>query len=282
MSLAPRSRPRGLVALPRLASIAAVALAVAAISTPAAAAPTSRDVAWEAGGRAYAGAVVFDPDKLAAAGGQLPGVLVIHQWMGPTENERMRARMLAELGYVAFVADAYGVDVRPKDTKEAGAAAMALKGDRAELRRRLQASLDKFLSQPEVDRARVAAIGYCFGGTGALELARAGAPLVGVASFHGGLDSPTPADGRNIKAKVLVLHGAADPYVKAADIAAFLAELDQAKVDWQMVSYAGAVHAFTQKEAGSDPSKGAAYDAAADRRSWVALQDFLAEVFARR
>ncbi|MFO0751091.1 MAG: dienelactone hydrolase family protein [Myxococcota bacterium] len=237
----------------------------------------TRDVTWTSDGIAYAGQLVWDPAKLKAAHGHLPGVMVIHQWMGPSDNERMRARMLAELGYAAFVADVYGVEARPKSQADAGPAAMKLKGDRPELRKRLRVNLDKMLSQPEVDGAKVAAIGYCFGGTAALELARSGAALAAVVTFHGGLDSPTPADGANIHAKVLVLHGAADPYVKAPDIQAFLAELDAAKVDWQMVSYAGAVHAFTQKEAGDDPSKGAAYNEAADRRSWVAMKDFLAE-----
>lgn len=238
---------------------------------------TTRPLAWTSDGVSYAGKLVFDRARLAAAKGKLPGVLVVHQYMGPTDYEAMRATMLAELGYVAFVADVYGTAVRPKDRKEAGEAATRLKTDRAELRRRLAANLAQLIAQPEVDGAHVAAIGYCFGGTAVLELARSGADVDGVVSVHGGLDSPAPADGKNIRAKVLVLHGAADPFVKKPDIEAFLAELDGAKVDWQKIDYAGAVHAFSQKLAGDDPSKGAAYDERADRRSWEATRSFLVE-----
>lgn len=256
------------------------AVCVAGLSGAAEAAVTRRPIEWTEGGLTMRATLVVDPTKLDSTKKTGPAVMVIHQYMGPGEYELMRAEMLAELGYVAFVADVYGVAVRPKDRAEAGAAAGKLKGDRTELRRRLQMNLARMLGEPEVDKQRVAAIGYCFGGTATLELARAGADLDAVVSFHGGLDSPTPADGKNIKAKVLVLHGAADPFVKKPDIEAFIAELDQAKVDWQMVSYAGAVHAFTEKHAGNDPSKGAAYDAKADRRSWEAMKDLLAEALA--
>ena len=238
---------------------------------------TTRPLSWTSDGLSFEGKLVFDRAKVVASGGKLAGVLVVHQYMGPTDYELMRATMLAELGYVAFVADVYGTAVRPKDRKEAGEAATRFKTDRAELRRRLAVNLAQLVAQPEVDASHVAAIGYCFGGTAVLELARSGADVDGVVSFHGGLDSPAPADGKNIRAKVLVLHGAADPFVKKPDIEAFIAELDAAKVDWQKVDYAGAVHAFTEKHAGNDPSKGAAYDERADRRSWEAMRSFLAE-----
>ena len=214
-----------------------------------------------------------------AVKGPRPGVLIVHQWMGVTDNERMRAEQLAALGYVAFAADVYGKGVRPANQQEAGALAGKYKGDRALLRSRVAAGLAELKRQPLVDERRVAAIGYCFGGTAVLELARSGADVAGVVSFHGGLDSPSPADGKNIRAKVLVLHGADDPFVPAADIAAFQQELRQAGVDWQMVYYSGAVHSFTQKEAGSDASRGAAYNERADRRSWQAMREFFAEIF---
>jgi len=251
-----------------------------ALAATAAHAVESRPVSWTTDGVTYEGAIVFDKKALRAAKGKLPGVLVVHQWMGPTAHERERAERLAGLGYVAMVADVYGRDTRPTDMATAGEASGRFKADRAELRRRMADNLSGLVAQPEVDARRTAAIGFCFGGTAVLELARAGAAIGGVVSFHGGLDSPTPADGKSITAKVLVLHGAADPFVKPADIAAFIAELDQAKVDWQKVDYAGAVHSFTQRSAGDDPSRGAAYDARADRRSWEAMRDFLAEVFA--
>jgi dienelactone hydrolase len=207
-----------------------------------------------------------------------PGVLVIHDWMGIGPYPRMRAEQLARLGYVAFVADVYGKEIRPADAKEAGAQAGKFKKDRPLLRGRVLAALAELRKQPGVLPGKVAAIGYCFGGTAALELARAGADLAGVVSFHGGLDSPTPADAKAIKAKVLVLHGADDPYVPPAEVQAFEEEMRGGGVDWTLVKYSGAVHAFTQERAGNDNSKGAAYNATADRRAWQAMRDFFDEV----
>ncbi len=124
-------------------------------------------------------------------------------------------------------------------------------------------------------------MGYCFGGGGALELARSGAPLRGVVTFHGSLNTPNTADAKNIRGKVLVLHGADDPFVKPEEVRAFMDEMRGAGVDWQVVYYSGAVHAFTIRSAGTDNSKGAAYNEAADRRSWAAMKDFFSEIFAR-
>jgi dienelactone hydrolase len=214
-----------------------------------------------------------------ATAGKRPGVLVVHQWLGLTEYEKHRAEQLASLGYVAFCADIYGKGIRPKDTSEAGVEAAKYKTDRALLRLRVNAGLDVLKKNELVDTKRVAAIGYCFGGTTVLELARSGAELNGVVSFHGGLDSPAPADGKNIKCKVLVCHGADDPFEKAEDLTAFEKELRDAKVDWRLIKYGGAVHSFTQPMAGNDNSKGAAYNEKADKRSWEALQQFLAEIF---
>jgi len=212
--------------------------------------------------------------------GKVPGILVIHDWTGVQPYSKERTEQLAGMGFVALAADIYGKGVRPANPKEAGAEAGKYKIDRALFRARPLAGLEELKKQPNVDPDRIAAIGYCFGGTGVLELARAGADLKGVVSFHGGLDSPTPADGKNIKAKILVLHGADDPYVPAEGIAAMIAEFNAAKVDWQMVSYSGAVHSFTNPGSGTDNSKGAAYNAAADARSWVAMKSFFNEIFA--
>ncbi len=261
-------------------SIALSFILIALASAAVRAEVRTRAVEYRDGDAVLEGFLAYDDAKVKPGGTRAPGVLIIHQWLGLTENERMRARMLAELGYVAFAADIYGKGDRPADRSEAPRFAGKYKGDRALFRRRLNLGLAELGRQSGVDPSRLAAVGYCFGGTGVLELARSGAEVRGVVSFHGGLDSPSPEDGKKIRSKVLVLHGAADPFVPEKDIDAFKKELDGARVDWQMVYYSGAVHAFTQKEAGSDTSRGAAYDASADRRSWAAMRNFFDEIFA--
>lgn len=212
--------------------------------------------------------------------GKRPGVLILPAWMGVDDTARKRAEMLAQLGFVALVADVYGKDVRPSTVEEAGAQVGKYRADRPLLRARAAAGLAELAKQPEVDATRLAAIGYCFGGLGALELARHGADVRGVVSFHGLLDTPTPEDARRIKAKLLVLNGADDPLVPASMIAGFESEMRDAGVDWQFVSYGGAVHAFTDWKAGADKTKGTAYDASADQRSWTAMRAFFDEIFA--
>lgn len=214
--------------------------------------------------------------------GPVPGVVIIHQWMGPTDHERAVAEELARVGYAAFVADIYGEGVRPKDAKEAGALAGTYKGDRALFRRRIAAAIDALKARPIVHPTRLAVIGYCFGGTGALEAARAGLPVKAVVSFHGGLDAPANPAQAPIAAKVLVCHGADDPFVPGKDVASFQEEMKRAKADLVFISYSGAVHAFTQKEAGNDPSRGAAYHEAAMKRSWGHMLQALAEAFTSR
>ncbi|HET6420705.1 MAG TPA: dienelactone hydrolase family protein, partial [Geobacteraceae bacterium] len=191
-----------------------------------------------------------------------------------------RVEQLARLGYVAFGADIYGKGIRPATPEAAAREAAKYRGaDRSLLRERGLAGLDELRKQPNVDAGRLAAIGYCFGGTAVLELARSGADLKGVVSFHGGLDTPNPADARNIRAKVLVFHGADDPHVPPPQVAAFQEEMRKGGVDWQMVFYGGAVHSFTNPDSGNDLSKGVAYNEKADRRSWEAMKLFLAEIF---
>ena len=208
-----------------------------------------------------------------------PGVLVFHDWMGEGEFDRDVSRKLAKMGYVAFSADIYGMGIRPKNSKEAGELAAIYRNNRSLMRNRADTALQMLLSHKMVDRSRVAAMGYCFGGGVALELARSGAPLAGVVSFHGNLDTPDPADAKNIKASVLVLHGADDPFVPYEQVTAFQKEMRQAGVDWQFVYYGKAVHAFTNPAAGNDNSQGAAYNEKADRRSWQAMKIFFEEIF---
>lgn len=250
-------------------------LGLSAPIAPAAAALVETSVVYEHDGTTLEGFLVHDD----AVEGPRPGVLVVHQWMGLSDNERMRARMLAEMGYVAFALDVYGQGVRPANTQEASEQAGRFYEDRALFRARVQAGLEQLLAVDGVDPARVAAIGYCFGGTAVLELARSGAEVAGVVSFHGGLATPDPDDAENVVTKILVCHGAVDPYAPMEEVQGFVDEMEAANVDYQLILYAGAVHAFTQKGAGDDPSRGAAYDAAADRRSWEHMKLFFDEIF---
>ncbi|KAB2646701.1 MAG: dienelactone hydrolase family protein [Verrucomicrobia bacterium] len=220
------------------------------------------------------GVIVFD-DTVKT---KRPGVLIVHQWMGLSGYEKKRAEMLAQLGYVAFCADIYGKGVRPASVPEASDQAGKYKGDRALLRSRVNAGLVTFKKSELLDTKRVAAVGYCFGGTTVIELARSGAELSGIVSFHGGLDSPAPADGKNIKTKVLACHGADDPFVPAKDLAAFQNEMKSSGVDWQLVQYGGAVHSFTDWNA-TGAMKGAQYNEKADKRSWEDMKQFFGELF---
>jgi len=213
-----------------------------------------------------------------AVTGKRPGVLIVHQWTGISDHEKEVARKLAALGYNVLVADIYGKGIRPQPPA-AGKEAGKYKGNRTLLRARANAALDVLASDARTDNSKLAATGYCFGGTTVIELARSGAKVKGVVSFHGGLDSPTPADGNNIQAKVLALHGADDPFVAAKDIAAFEAEMKASGVDFKLINYPGAVHSFTHKAAGNDNSKGAAYNADADRDSWFQMEQFLKRLF---
>ncbi len=232
-------------------------------------------VTYKQGDTVLEGFIAYNP----AVKGPRPAVVLVHDWMGVGEYVQMRARQIAELGYVAFVADIYGKGIRPANTQEASQQAGIYRGNRPLLRARAQAALDQLTANARVDGKRVAAIGYCFGGGTVLELARNGSPLAGVISFHGNLDTPNPDDAKQIKGRVLVLHGADDPFVPAASVEAFQKEMRDARVDWEFTAYGGAVHAFTQKAAGDDPSKGAAYNASADARSFERMKAFFTEIF---
>ncbi len=226
-------------------------------------------------GESEAVGYLAQPKKIS---GKVPAVLIVHDWMGVSDFTSKKAEQIAELGYIALAADIYGKGVRPKDAKEASVLAGKYKADRAELRRRVRAAYDELKSMKNVDVKKIVVIGYCFGGTTALELARAGVELAGAVSFHGGLSNPTPADAKNIRGRALIMHGAIDPFVPADEVLAFQKEMNEAGIDYQFISYSGAVHAFAVPSAGSDPKSGAAYNAIADQRSWSEFKNFMREV----
>ncbi len=214
-----------------------------------------------------------------AMAGTRPGVLVVHEWKGLNAYAKRRAEQLAQLGYIAFAADMYGKGVQAADHEQAAKLSGVFRSDRQLMRARAQAALDVLKGHEFTDPSRLAAIGYCFGGTTALELARNGADVAGVVSFHGALNTPSPDDAKQITGRVLVQHGAADTFISQDEVAAFEQEMRQAGVRYQVIQYPGAVHSFTVPDAGNDPSKGMAYDADADRRSWQAMLEFFRQLF---
>ena len=210
-----------------------------------------------------------------------PGVLVVHEWMGIGAHERQACERLARAGYLALAADIFGRGRAPRTVEEAQENAGRYRGgDRGLLRARARAGLDALRAHPLCDPARVVALGFCFGGTTVLELARDGADLRAVASFHGGLDTPRPARPGDLRARVLALHGADDPFVTAEHVHAFEDEMRQAKADWVFVAYGGTVHSFTNAGAGNDPAKGFAYNARSAERAWQAMEAFFTEALA--
>ncbi|MCG3180571.1 MAG: hypothetical protein BIFFINMI_02933 [Phycisphaerae bacterium] len=243
---------------------------------PAAAEVKSMMVDYNQGGTKLSGYLAWDD----AQAGPRPGVLICHAWRGLDAYSRSRAEQLAGMGYIAFALDMYGKDVVATNNATAAALSGALKRDVPLMRARASAGLAVLTSQKNVDPKRIAVIGYCFGGTVALELARGGADVAGVVAFHGGLDTPHPEQTRNVRPKILVCHGGDDPHVTPEQVLAFWKEMKDAGADYQILVLSGAVHAFSDPSAGNDPSKGAAYSKQADERSWSAMNTFFAEVFA--
>lgn len=250
-------------------------IAGSAATQPASARVFSERIEYQHGDTTLIGMVAYDPD----IEGKRPGVLVAHHWTGLDAFTEIQTKRLAELGYIAFALDMYGKGKIANGAGEASQLATIYKSDRALMRDRTELALQQLIQHPLCDPSKVAAIGYCFGGTTVLEAARDGQPLNGVVSFHGGLSTPTPEDAKNIQGKVLALHGADDPFVGPAEVVAFQEEMRGADVDWSMVFYGNAVHSFTNPGAGTDNSKGAAYNEEAARRSWEAMQDFFDEIF---
>src|SRR5262245_23910161 len=208
-----------------------------------------------------------------------PGVLVTPEAFGLGTHAKQRAERLAALGYVALAGDPYGNGVEYSDLQEAIKYAGALREDPANFRRRARVALDKLASLPQVDSSRLATIGYCMGGTFALELARDGAALKGVVSFHGGLETQRPAVSGQVKAKILVCTGADDPFVPMAQVNALAEAMTKGGADWQIISYGGTVHSFTNPEADRVGMPGLAYNKLTDERSWKVMASFFEEIF---
>ena len=237
-------------------------------------APTTKKRSWELDGAAYEGVLVFD-DK----GPARPALVMVPNWLGVTPEAVKQGELVASRGYVVLVADVYGTKSRPKNRDEAGKVAGGLKGDRPQLRKRTAKALEVLLAQKDakLDASKVGAIGFCFGGTAALELARSGAKLAGVVSFHGGLSSPAPDDAKNIMGKVLALHGADDPSVPPDEVAGFEAEMRAAKVDWQLVAFGNTVHSFT--DPGANMPGRAQYSPVVAARAYALMDSWFAEAF---
>ena len=214
-----------------------------------------------------------------ARSGARPGIVVFPEAFGLCDHARHSAERLAQLGYVALAADINGEGVVYKDMAQLGPLIQSFYTNRSELRSRARAALDALRAQQGVDGARLAAIGYCFGGTTALELARTGAPLAAIATFHAGLIPELPEDKGRVRSKVLVCHGADDPLVKMEAIDGVMAELRRDKVDWQVVLYGNAVHSFTNPEADARKVPGLAYNKKADERSWSVMRHLFDEAF---
>ncbi|MEG1679464.1 MAG: dienelactone hydrolase family protein [Stenotrophomonas sp.] len=244
------------------------------VATPGWAAMKSQPLEWQHDGTTFSGVLVYDDDGDA----RRPGVVMVPNWRGVNASAIAKAEQIAGDDYVVLVADVYGKNVRPKDNDAAAAASKPLRDDRSLLRARAAAALDALKAQAgkvPLDTRHIAAVGFCFGGTTVLEMARAGMPLTGVVSLHGGLSTPTPAAAGSGKVPILVLNGAADRGVTAEDIANFGSEMDAAKADWQFVNFSGAVHCFAESDANSPP--GCLYDPRAAKRAWKMMDNFLEE-----
>jgi dienelactone hydrolase len=254
------------------------------LASTASAKVVTKPVAYEQAGVKLEGFLAYDDAK--AAKGKLPGVLVLPEWWGLTAYPKARAEQLAAMGYVAFAADMYGAGVTTDDAKKAGELAGGFYG-KPLMAERARAGLDALLRTGLADPAKIAAIGFCFGGSAAQTLAYAGAPLAGIVSFHGGpVNAPAEAAGK-VKAKFLLLNGAADPMVKSEAKAALEKSLEDAKIDYVSVDYAAALHAFSNPGATEVAKKNGlttaiGYDEPAARRSWKAMQVFFDEIFAGR
>ncbi len=237
----------------------------------------TKPIRYSVGNTAFESTLVYDDSSDA----KRPAVLMVPNWLGPNEANLAQAELVAGTDYVVLMADMYGADVRPTNSEEAGAAAGAVRSDRAMMRERVNAALDVLLAQAEtapIDLNSVAAIGFCFGGGTVLELARSGRTLDAVVSFHGNLDTPNPADAQAIDTGILVLHGADDPSVTQESVQAFVDEMQAVDdLDWQLVQFGGAVHSFTDPDA-NNPGRNE-YNEKVAKRAYAAMALFLADRF---
>ena len=254
--------------------VAWVAFAPQAPRTPRAPKIQTKEVEYRQGGTVLKGFIAWDD----AVAGKRPGVLVVHEWWGLNDHARNQARRLAEAGYVGFALDMYGAGKVTTHPQDAQAFATEATKDPAIVAARFNAALDLLKRDPHVDPARIAAIGYCFGGGVVLGMARSGADLAAVVSFHGSLGTKTPAEPGKVKARVLVLAGGADPFVPPEQVEAFRKEMQAAGARFDIVTYPGAKHGFTNPDAGSYGMAQLAYDPAADRQSWAAMLKLFREV----
>ncbi|MDQ8199323.1 dienelactone hydrolase family protein [Pelagicoccus enzymogenes] len=236
----------------------------------------SKTVRYQLDGTTFESTIVYSKDGDSSK----PGILMVPNWMGPTEGSLQKAAKVASDKYIVMMVDMYGVQTRPSNGQEAGAAAGAVRADRDLMRARSAKALSVFKSEAKelgLNANKVAAIGFCFGGGTVLELGRSGAELDAIVSFHGDLLSPTLAeDAASTQAKVLVLHGADDPYVPQSDVETFVKTMQGTNVDWQLVQYSDTVHSFTNPEANSD---GARYNAISSQRAFAAMEALLAEAW---
>ncbi len=231
-------------------------------------------VAYNDGDTALEGYYV--PSRCSDLKETYPSVIIVHQWKGITDNERMRAEMLSRQCYNAFAIDMYGKDIRPKTMDAAQTQSTKYKTNADLALGRMNAALDYLSTQPQTDMSKIAAIGYCFGGGMVLEWARSGADIKAVGSFHGALSSAIEKyDPKEIKAAIAVYHGSDDPYISEEELQNFKMEMLSQEIPYDFIPYSGAVHAFTQIESGTDNSTGAAYNLDADRSSWAHLLSFL-------
>ena len=233
----------------------------------------SKPVEYKEGSNLLSG-ISFKPTKALKNN---PGILVLPAWMGIDDHAKDTANRLAAMGYTTFIADIYGVNQRPKDYSQAGQKAGYFKKNIIEYQTRIQLALDQLIKQG-ANPDDIVVLGYCFGGTGAIEAARTNMKVKGVVSFHGGLGKDATRAIDIIIPKILVLHGADDPYESKDEIDDFQNEMRSSGADLQMIFYANAVHSFTDINAGNDNSKGAAYNEIAEKRSWEAMLNFLKEV----